>query len=847
MCIATGNPVYIHTKKETTIITSNYMYTFAEAVVIGTGIKTELQISCYSTLSCSGSIIYCPYNALCNINCMKQVACLNMELYVKNDDYSLDNNLICDVANACDYMKIICNNNELTTDYVYAENMNQHKCANHDCCPFENNNDINILDCTQLFGLGNDCNIDCNNYGGCPVKTFINASDANSLIIECNEKYECQYIDILCPHNGDCNIICSDEFSCENMKFYKQQIAKLSLNCLYDRSCPSLSMDFNVTNDINISCSAMQACGGSEIILNVINTNLVTISCLIRDSCYGILLKIDGKFGDRSTGVILNAQNYVALKRALISIDNVNQFNMTCSSLLLSSVCSEGQFDAENVESVNFICIGSSACTGSDFDIVANRITFYCDGDSYVYIYSVIYLCNSCIYQTESCADITIFADITDSLTATGINPNVFENSMISYAECPDCINIYNCMQNITIFCGLNETPYIIGQNDQCRNCMCDHSNPVTRLNHTYYDDIDNVWSECNSLSTPSPITSHPTSIPTLSPTEIHIISTSGSTYEPTLPLIATTYVIDIGIIFALDVDINGTSNIYHILANITEDIINDEIMLQNLTNCVISSQFDIMVSINNYNEVNITAKIFTSCDYTSQIRLSTNIENKFRSDFIDIVNNKTSVNVDDNSFDIDINVNNIYLSATTSTTAPTPSSIPISTTNNDISVVINNNNNRNDKFVNNVVDILLIILSSLVCMLCIFGVCYYQKKEKYIKIRNERMIQTKNTIDKINNLELISMKNKINVINKKKEENNKLQSLQQNKMIYTMEGKAKFVHESISSSSDNELYYDETNNNNQINYDNNNIIQSTKGNIVDNYGNALPQQSTKN
>eukprot|EP01084_Bolivina_argentea_P180274 311441_1 len=443
-------------------------YALNEAQIIGGGITNALIIDCSDTYTCFRVNIYCPQNAACNINCTdSRNECYFGIIYIPTQNYSTLN-LLCD-SGACDSMQFTCQDTEDVSDLIWAAG---YVCLTNDCCPTELQRPISILDCDVLFANGTECVIDCSDYGGCPFKTYINGSRSNSLTLNCDGNYECKYIDVYCPYNGECNINCLGSFSCEYMNIKKETIASLSLNCLGtpSHSCKGINVDVMVSNTVLISCT-----GGSY-------------------SCLHGVFDIDGIAG--VTNMNIEIEGHSAFNGDAY-FSNINEINISCNGV---KACGPDIF-ASNIGSLDVYCIGYRSCPSFDWNVETEDFMVHCLGDS------------SCIYMN-------LMANITNSLSITTTNNTAFANSVIT-VDCMDCLNTYNCMENITLYCGANETQYIIEEADNCRNCECD----TMLTTNTFIPYENNIWQQC----TPTP---QPTTDPTMEPT---VEPTTNPTFNPTI------------------------------------------------------------------------------------------------------------------------------------------------------------------------------------------------------------------------------------------------------------------------------------------------------------------------
>eukprot|EP01084_Bolivina_argentea_P227699 384588_1 len=203
---------------------------------------------------------------------------------------------------------------------------------------------------------------------------------------------------------------------------------------------------------------------------------------------------------------------------------------------------------------------------------------------------------------------------------------------------------------------------------------------------------IDNLVSCIKVIvHTPQPTftpTTHPPSIVTLSPTLISLqptftpsISPSNNpttayptliSYSPTLSptnsiaMYNITYGIAITVIF--DYKTTNISQIEIELSIITQNIINQRILVNNLTNCAVTNNYNISIK-NTLKSVNITnakirATIFV-CDDTSQYKLYATFNETLQTDFIEKLQ---LIAIQPNGFHIDVDIvcDNIECMSTT-------------------------------------------------------------------------------------------------------------------------------------------------------------------------------------
>eukprot|EP01084_Bolivina_argentea_P276643 472069_1 len=468
------------TQTDITHINAQYFGAY-KSVIIGTLITTELTVNCSDLQACRIADIYCPISAKCNIHCQYDAQnlglCRDIDIFLENKNSDLT--LLCgETAGNCLNVDLLCLDTGLNTNYEWMSQPNRYECIELDnCCPDVMKASVNIIQCN----VNENCVINCTEIG-CEYKTIINGSLASSLTVTCNMLHECQYNDIYCPNNGDCIVNCLGQSSCRFMELFPETVTSLRINCVGSYSCKNMDIrDYIVIGNTDVMCFGVQSCYLMDIIVDTTGDYFKLYCTDGKQDCRHMDVRVNG---DRyKTDVIITANAELALYRADLEIYNVRSFTIYCAASIDNdfSTCLDLDTTASNINEINILCKHWKACYSNKWVLNANDIIFKCHGD---------------LACSESIMDI----NVSNSISITTTN----ETAMLDTATnifCWDCMNTFNCLNNITINCGLNINPVPINTGDQCRNCMCDmqQSNAVYTIPF-----INNIWQQC---------------IPTLQPT----------------------------------------------------------------------------------------------------------------------------------------------------------------------------------------------------------------------------------------------------------------------------------------------------------------------------------------
>eukprot|EP01084_Bolivina_argentea_P121832 215921_1 len=471
-------------------------YSAHQTIILATGVTNELTINCTGKFACRRSSIYCPANGNCNIYCNEgNSACRDIDLFISNNHYALLN-LQCstDATYNCHSLLIECQDTGLTTHYEWYAT--KYICLELDnCCPPGLQSGVNIINCAA----DSDCFINCT-LSGCVYKTTINATLANTLTIICTHDYECMYLNIICPHEGICKMHCLASEACSNVDILSATVQVLDIKCPATKSCYNLDIiDLIVTDTVNITCSGIDSCYYADWRSITITGEYFYLWCIDnQQSCRRMDIFIIGKTD--VTNIFISATSLETLLNIEIDIENAKTFNMNCIAAQYDDrPCYDmTKIIARNIGTINIICDDYRACWSSDWEFSANDITFFCNGEL-------------------SCQQSTIQANINKSISITTADASALVSSNVDIF-CKDCMNTYNCLENITIFCGFNQQPYTIDYGDQCRNCLCDVS-VMNEWQHVAF--TENIWQQCIPTMEP---TIDPTISPSFNPSTIPTI-----------------------------------------------------------------------------------------------------------------------------------------------------------------------------------------------------------------------------------------------------------------------------------------------------------------------------------
>eukprot|EP01084_Bolivina_argentea_P085601 154726_1 len=387
------------------------------------GNNAPCNLNCDQTNSCYNSKVYCGTNSECNLNCNGVESCVSANIYI-NTELNPYLNWNCVGSESCNHAYLNCLDTGNITEYIYSIGHSQHFCLNDGCCPFGQHN-RKQLNCSMLFGVGMECNINCTEYGGCYLAQ-IDASQSSSLNVMCSSPSECEYANIYCPHLAECNIYCLSTQSCIYLNVYSEKpILSLSLICSGTESCIYSNINLNITENANILCAASHSCR-------------------------------DGTFNVEAASVFINAKgrsHQQALQSSRVTISDGNRLDVICSQ---PGSCYSLDVVYSHLNSINVECKHEYSCYNADFEYnVVENMEIHCA-------------------QINSCQYLNVRTTIANSLTITSTNTeNIYDAEV--WASCSSgCMNVFNCMANITFYCGSTATPYPISFGDQCRNCLCE-------------------------------------------------------------------------------------------------------------------------------------------------------------------------------------------------------------------------------------------------------------------------------------------------------------------------------------------------------------------------------------
>eukprot|EP01083_Nonionella_stella_P038910 105805_1 len=239
----------------------------------GATIKTDAghtSIYCDADDACYASKLFVPEYSI--VNCSHPGACENTAIYsvlgskslrivsTVNNTFAASNKLYCTES----YIRSCVLQNDGTTDW---------NCASNDFCYEYVASDHDHIKTTYKFQFYHD-DIICNNAQNC--------------IITCEHEYGCQYSNIQCPNDHECDIYCGsngclystinigsnghlkiacyDSSSCSNSIIYGDTTSQsISVQCLKWYSCSYMQVFVELVNDINVYCIGSYSCQYGQI------------------------------------------------------------------------------------------------------------------------------------------------------------------------------------------------------------------------------------------------------------------------------------------------------------------------------------------------------------------------------------------------------------------------------------------------------------------------------------------------------------------------------------------------------------------------------------------------------
>eukprot|EP01083_Nonionella_stella_P002509 7211_1 len=446
------------------------------SATINASLATSLNVRCSKYAACTWTTIYCPDNTLsqCNIHCPLATTCYRINIYLPSKDHTnfhlqCHNDANWTEESWCDSAQFHCQDTGLTTTYSFIYASWSWICRTNDCCPvqIESNVGLNIIDCATNSSRS-VCQADCNGDGGCPFKTIINGSQASSLDVNCDKIRGCQYIDIICPNDGICNLNCTKPRACEYITVRKARVSSINILCTGNQGCEGMVVNVNVSDDAIISCKYGQR------------------------PCSNAVFNIDGV--DPLTNVSIVGAEYHGriMNDVIVSVTGVHALHVTCSGF----------------HSCQLLSVYGSRI---------HAMSVMCEGQT-------------------SCQDMVVWIDRVNTLSMQTNNASAFEDAMIG-VEYIEPFQVLVCMENITLYSGLNVTPII---DSYCRHCL--YHGPGFISNHyIVYNDTTYDWHECMPTQNP---TIYPTLEPTIStrhPTRL-TISSPSELVTSSLDIVSTSY-----------------------------------------------------------------------------------------------------------------------------------------------------------------------------------------------------------------------------------------------------------------------------------------------------------------
>eukprot|EP01083_Nonionella_stella_P001419 4097_1 len=419
-------------------IVCNGSYECLGANFDASNIGNSLNVTCDGIDSCKEADIYCPKDALCNIDCLApQSSCSNTQFHIaSHSDHKL--NLDCPASSSlsCNGADFVCEDTKVTTPFIFNEGA--WECGNYRCCPYGNGN----ITCYPGVACQIDCDVQpCNNKD-------INASLATSLTLDCGVN-RCQNAQIECPKgpNTTCNIRCPSIYSCELAYVQAGELlsaaspssTELDIQCTAVTSCSQTVIDASAAYSVQLTCASSNPLnqylyGACEFLkLYASDVTNATVICNNDYDCYGTYMYFENA-GD----VSLRISAYRAAVNATIEAANVqNGVNIVCNGTF---ACESANFNGSHIgNSLNVTCDGSNGCTQADI---------HCPKDA-----SCIIRCSGDL-NTHSCELSNVYASTSEQLSLECSGENGCLSSSI---YCPntgscniDCLAFDACSEMTT-------------------------------------------------------------------------------------------------------------------------------------------------------------------------------------------------------------------------------------------------------------------------------------------------------------------------------------------------------------------------------------------------------------
>eukprot|EP00485_Elphidium_margaritaceum_P004229 CAMPEP_0202693284 /NCGR_PEP_ID=MMETSP1385-20130828/7440_1 /ASSEMBLY_ACC=CAM_ASM_000861 /TAXON_ID=933848 /ORGANISM="Elphidium margaritaceum" /LENGTH=860 /DNA_ID=CAMNT_0049348943 /DNA_START=34 /DNA_END=2616 /DNA_ORIENTATION=+ len=305
------------------------------AIINAMNVTDNVTIVCNGSEACFDTDLYCPSNAgnsataKCLVDCVGTSSCAKMRFFIPNAAYdrlelqcSEHNGSNCFTLNEANLplsydADLYCLDTFARSELIYNRWNGQLYCREA-CCPFV----VEEIDCTF-----DECVVDCA-YTYCDGRT-INGANKALLNVVCGDDQECNELTVICPSNGECNIVCSTPNGCQSLTVH--HLAETNANQAH----------------ISLLCEAQSQCDG--VIMNVSYANLVQIE----------------------------ARNIHSLSNAYIYAEHVAVLQLVCDSTAYYYAVSTSSAIAEIAACVdNHLFVGD---VSSDDD---DSIHVYCTGHS---------------------------------------------------------------------------------------------------------------------------------------------------------------------------------------------------------------------------------------------------------------------------------------------------------------------------------------------------------------------------------------------------------------------------------------------------------------------------------
>eukprot|EP01084_Bolivina_argentea_P284434 487468_1 len=373
-CIISRNlKVNATSSLKTLNIKCNGEYACYNATINASNAEDRLIMLCKQLFSCRDAHIYCPKEAICDIDCLGTKwsrdtdMCRNAQFYVANKflnklDLNCDTSGCASCRDACSSADIVCLDTGLSSSLYFDSGTsggNVWKCDNYGCCTIGLGN----IMCTA----GVPCQIDCDKKT-CS-NSHIDATLATSLTIDCGST-GCEGALIDCPNgtSASCTINCPGSRSCKYV--YIRTGPNTMIDCRSPYSCQYMHFVLNsaVISNVSLNCNADHSCSYSDLSLNSAEITNLDLNCIGYYSCYYLDLSLIEVV--ISTVSLQCGGEYSCFSLHAIGSPLINSFHVDCKN---EKACSYAYISSKIDQVADIDCIYKEACSYATFDLVLTR------------------------------------------------------------------------------------------------------------------------------------------------------------------------------------------------------------------------------------------------------------------------------------------------------------------------------------------------------------------------------------------------------------------------------------------------------------------------------------------